>query len=114
MAPAKHLTVLIQQEWLQVATVHDSVYSGSASAKVTPAAAGFKSDDIGREFDASGQYAFLRNYMTLNAGVGHFTPGALMIGSSTSAAKKNFGAPLTLAYFGLTYKFNVNQKNSAH
>jgi hypothetical protein len=114
MAPAKHLAVLFQQEWLQVATIHDSVYSGSASAKVTPAAAGFKSDDIGREFDASGQYAFLRNNLTLNAGVGHFTPGTLMIGSATSAAKKNFGAPLTLAYFGLTYKFNVNRKGSAH
>ena len=114
MAPAKHLAVLFQQEWLQVATVHDSVYSGSASAKVTPATAGFKSDDIGREFDASGQYAFLRNNLTLNAGVGHFTPGTLMIGSATSAAKKNFGAPLTLAYFGLTYKFNVNRKGSAH
>lgn len=114
MAPAKHLAVLFQQEWLQVASLHDSVYSGSASAKVTPAAAGFKSDDIGREFDASGQYAFLRNNMTLNAGVGHFTPGTMMIESATLAVKKNFGAPLTLAYFGLTYKFNVNRKDSAN
>jgi hypothetical protein len=46
--------------------------------------------------------------------VGHFTPGALMVDSATAAVKKNFGAPLTLAYFGLTYKFNVNRKDSAH
>ena len=68
------------------------------------------SDDIGREFDASGQFAFLRNNMTLNVGVGHFSPGALMKGNSTLAVGKDFGAPLTLAYFGLTYKFKVNGK----
>ena len=101
LAPAKRLSLLIQQEWVQVATVYDSVYSGSASATVKAPAGGFLSHDIGREFDASGQYPFLCNDMTLNLGAGHFSPGSLM-------QENKHGAPLTLAYFGLTYKFNVS------
>jgi hypothetical protein len=107
LAPAKGLTLLIEQEWMQVATVHDSVYSGSASKTVTAPTAGFLSDDIGREFDASGQYAFLHNNLTLNAGIARFTPGALMI-------KNAHGAELTEGHFGLTYKFKVNRKDAAH
>jgi hypothetical protein len=110
MAPVKHLSVLIQQEWMQVATVHDSVYSGSGSAKVKPPTGGFKSDDIGKEFDASGQYAFLGNNLSLNAGVGHFSPGTLMQKASSASIGKEYGSPLTLAYFGLTYKFKVERK----
>jgi hypothetical protein len=68
---------------------------------------GFHSSDIGREFDASGQYAFLgKDDMTLNVGVGHFSPGTLM-------RQNAHGPPLTLAYFGLTYKFKVNHKADA-
>lgn len=107
MAPAKGLTLLIEQEWMRVATVHDSVYSGSASATVKAPTAGFLSDDIGREFDASGQYAFLHNNLTANFGIARFSPGALMI-------KNAHGANLTEGHFGLTYKFNVNRKDSAH
>ncbi|MGA2890487.1 MAG: alginate export family protein [Terracidiphilus sp.] len=108
LAPAKHLTLLIQEEGMQVSTAHDSVYTGSGSAKVKPPTGGFLSDDIGREFDASGQYSFLRNNMTLNVGVGHFAPGTLMKDSASLAVGKDYGAPLTLAYFGLTYRFKVN------
>jgi len=99
LAPAKHLAVLIQQDWLRLSTVHDSVYSGSASATVKAPSGGFLSDDIGREFDASGQYAF-RDRVTLNVGAGHLLPGTLM-------SENAHGSPLTLAYFGLTYKFKV-------
>jgi hypothetical protein len=107
LAPAKPLSLLIEQEWLRVATVHDSVYSGSASATVKAPTGGFLSDDIGREFDASGQYAFLRNNLTLNFGIARFSPGALM--------KENaHGADLTMGHFGLTYKFNVNRKDNTH
>ncbi|MFY9852924.1 MAG: alginate export family protein [Terracidiphilus sp.] len=107
MAPLKRMSLLIEQEWMQVATVHDSVYSGSASATVKAPTAGFLSDDIGREFDASGQYAFLRDDLTLNFGIARFSPGALMIENA-------HGADLTEGHFGLTYKFNVNGKDSAH
>ncbi len=100
LAPGKPLALLIQQEWIRVATSFDSVYSGSASATIKAPAGGFLSSDIGKEFDASGQYAFLRNNMTLNVGAGHFSPGTLM-------RENSHGAPLTLAYFGLTYKFRV-------
>jgi hypothetical protein len=110
MTPTKHLATSIQQEWMQVATVYDNVYSGSASATVKPPTGGFRSDDIGKEFDVSGQYAFLRNNLTLNVGVGHYFPGTLMQKASSAVAGKEFGSPLTLAYFGLTYKFKVERK----
>jgi hypothetical protein len=99
-APAKSLTMLFQQEWLQVATVFDNVYSGSAATTVKAPAGGFQSADIGREFDASGQFALPGN-VTLNAGVGHFSPGTLM-------RLNQHGPPLTLTYFGLTYRFRIN------
>lgn len=104
LAPSRRLALLMQQEWLQVSTSHDNVYSGSASATVKAPAAGFLTSDIGREFDASGQYAFAgESNLTLNAGVGHFSPGTLMRNNA-------HGAPLTLAYVGLTYKFNVKHE----
>jgi hypothetical protein len=104
LAPTKHLAVLFQQGWLQVSTVHDSLFGGSGSATIKPPTGGFLSDDIGREFDASGQFALLRDSFTMNVGVGHFSPGTLM-------RENAHGAPLTLAYFGLTHRFNVNRKN---
>jgi hypothetical protein len=103
--PTKHLTLLLQQEWLQVSSTADNVYSGSAGTTVTAPTGGFHSDDVGREFDASGKYVF-HQYLVLNLGVGHFSPGALM-------RENNHGAPLTLAYLGLTYRFKVNQSNPA-
>lgn len=107
LTPTKPVALLLQQEWLRVASVLDNVYGGSASTTVKAPKGGFLSSDIGREFDASGQYAFLgeRN-MTMNLGVGHFSPGTLM-------RENSHGAPLTLAYVGLTYKFNVNHKDDS-
>jgi hypothetical protein len=103
LAPLKQLSLLIEQEWMQVATIYDGVYGGSGSATVKAPTGGFKSDDIGHEFDASGQYAFLRNNLTLNFGIARFSPGALMIQNA-------HGADLTIGHFGLTYKFKVEQK----
>jgi hypothetical protein len=104
LTPAKHLTVLLQQEWLQVASTADNIYSSAAATTITAPTGGFRSDTIGREFDASGKYVF-HQYLVLNVGVGHFSPGALM-------QENSHGAPLTLAYLGLTYRFKVNQSNS--
>lgn len=103
LTPLKHLTLLIQQESLQVASRFDNVYSGSAGTTVKAPTGGFRSGDIGHEFDAAGKYVFA-NYLVLNAGVGHFSPGTLM-------RENTHGAPLTLVYLGLTYRFKLDHKN---
>jgi hypothetical protein len=105
LTPAKHVTVLIQQEWLQVASRFDNIYSGSAGTVVKAPVGGLLSGDIGREFDASGKWV-IHDYLVMNVGVGHFSPGSAMMENA-------HGAPLTLAYFGLTYRFSVNRKNTA-
>ncbi|HEX4319421.1 MAG TPA: alginate export family protein [Acidobacteriaceae bacterium] len=99
--PAKHLTVLIQQEFLNVTTKKDGVYSGSGSEFLKPPTGGFLSDDIGRGFDASMKYVY-HDYFVVNAGVGHFSPGDLMTANS-------HGAPLTLSYLSFTYRFRVER-----
>lgn len=106
LAPAKRLSLLIEQGWLQVASVHDGVYGGAGSTIVKAPLGGFLSDDIGREFDATGQYVFLNSNLTLNFGIARFSPGALM-------QENAHGANLTEGHFGLTYKFKVNRKDRA-
>jgi Alginate export len=105
LTPLKHLTLLLQEESLQVASRFDNVYSGSASTVVKAPAAGFLSGDLGHEFDASGKYVFHDN-LVLNVGVGHLSSGTLL-------RENAHGAPLTLAYYGLTYRFKVNHSGSA-
>jgi hypothetical protein len=107
LTPARRMAVLVQQEWLRVSALDDSVYGGSGSATIKAPKGSFLSDDIGREIDASGQYTLLGDgYLTLDAGLGHLSPGTLM-------AENKHGAPLTLAYCGLTYRFNVKHKDAA-
>jgi hypothetical protein len=67
--------------------------------------AGFASYDIGREFDASGKY-LIGDSLLMQLGVGHFSPGTLMQGNG-------HGAPLTLAYLSLTYRFKMNHESVA-
>jgi hypothetical protein len=105
LTPAKHVTVLLQQEWLQVASRFDNIYSGSAGTVVKAPTTGLLSGDIGREFDASGKWV-IRDYLVMNVGVGHFSPGTVM-------RENAHGAPLTLAYFGLTYRFKISHKGAA-
>ncbi len=105
LTPTKHLSVLLQQEWLQVSSRQDNVYNGAAAVAVKAPVGGFLSDDIGHEFDASAKYVFLHDYMVLNAGVGHFSPGTLM-------RENAHGAPLTIGYVSLTYRFKVNGKSA--
>ena len=104
LTPAKHVTLLIQQEWLQVASRFDNIYNGSAATVVKAPTTGFQSGDIGREFDASGKWV-IRDYLVMNVGVGHFSPGTVM-------RENAHGAPLTLAYFGLTYRFKLSHKDA--
>jgi hypothetical protein len=105
LTPGKHVTVLIQQEWLQVASRFDNIYTGSAGTLVKAPTTGLLSGDIGREFDASGKWV-IRDYLVINAGVGHFSPGTVM-------RENAHGAPLTLAFFGVTYRFKINRKEGA-
>jgi hypothetical protein len=101
LTPAKHVTLLIQQEWLQVASRFDNIYSGSAGTVIAAPTAGLQSGDIGREFDASGKWV-IHDYLVMNVGVGHFSPGTVM-------RENAHGAPLTLAFFGLTYRFKISR-----
>jgi hypothetical protein len=103
--PVRRLTLLIQQDWLQVASVRDNVYTGSAGTLIKAPAAGFKSADIGREFDASGKY-LCTDSLVLAVGVGHFSPGTLM-------AQNAHGEPNTIAYLSLTYRWiSVSRRNA--
>ncbi len=100
MKPAANFSMLMQAGSLHVATVMDGVYSGSGGTTIKAPKAGFVSDDIGTEFDASAKYVY-RKYLVANIGVGHLFPGELMTHDA-------HGAPLTLAYLGFTYRFKVN------
>ncbi|WP_169305972.1 MULTISPECIES: alginate export family protein [Acidobacterium] len=100
LLPMRSAFVLLQAESLHVASVMDDVYSGSGSASVKPPMMGFASDDIGTEFDASGRYLFKKHFL-LQAGQGHFFPGALM-------THNQHGAPLTLMYFQVGYRYSVH------
>ncbi len=100
LIPNKKLSLLIQQEWLQMATRFDNVYNSSAGVLVKAPTTGLESADLGREFDASGKY-LITDSLVANAGVAHFSPGTVM-------QENGHGAPLTLGYFSLTYRFKVN------
>jgi Alginate export len=99
LTPRNNFAILLQGGSLRLATVHDGVYTGSGTSLFAAPTGGFKSDDMGSEFDASAKYIFHKSFVT-NIGVGHFFPGEVM----NSA---NHGAPLTLAYLSLTYRFKV-------
>lgn len=95
LRPKKNWNLLFQGESLHAATSMDNIVNGSAEVLTAPPAGGFRSDDIGSEFDASLGYAS-RYHLLFNAGVGHLWPGALM-------AANHHGAPITLTYFQITY-----------
>ena len=101
LAPANNFFLLFQGGSLHVASTRDGVYSGDGSLLFAAPDGGFKRDGVGSEFDASAKY-ILRKSFVINAGVGHFFPGSVM----TTAAR---GAPLTLGYFQLTYRFSVSR-----
>jgi len=104
LIPSQRLALLFQQEWLQMATPFDNIYSGSAGVVVKAPTTGLLSSDIGREFDAAGKY-LITNAVVVNAGVGHFSPGTVM-------RENTHGAPLTIAYFSLTYRFKLDHKGT--
>jgi hypothetical protein len=99
LTPRSNLLVLFQGGSLHAATTHDSIYSGAGTSLIAAPTGGFKSDDIGSEFDASAKYIYHKSLVT-NIGVGHFFPGELM-------TSEKHGAPLTYAYLGFTYRFKL-------
>jgi hypothetical protein len=105
LTPSPHLMVLIEQDFLRAATTKDGIYNGAAVEFLKPPGAGFRTDDIGRGFDAAMKYVY-RDCVMLQAGVGHFSPGELL-------RDNNHGAPLTLSYVGFTYRFKLNRAESA-
>ena len=102
LGPAKNLSLLIQGEAMGVASRFDNVYNGAAGVAVPVPAHGFATNSIGDAFDISGKYVY-HDYWVWNAGVSHYFPGSLM-----SAA--NHGAPLTYAYFSITYRFTLGKR----
>lgn len=103
LTASQHVSLLLQQEWLQVDSRYDNVYNGAAGVLVKAPTAGFLSGDIGREFDASAKWV-IGSYLVMNAGVAHFSPGALM-------QENSHGPPLTFTYMSLTYRFKIDGKN---
>jgi hypothetical protein len=101
LTPRSDPLVLFQGGSLLVATIYDGVYSGAGASIFGAPTGGFKSDDIGSEFDASAKYIFHNSFVT-NIGVGHFFPGEVM-------TSENQGDPLTCAYLGFTYRFKVER-----
>ena len=100
--PVKSLTLLFQTELLHVAAQGDSVYGGAAAVLVKAPAGGFRADDIGQGFDASGAYR-VNEYLLVQAGVGHLFPGRVL-------AENGKAAPLTLGYLQLEYRFKAVAK----
>jgi len=99
LKPRDNFLALFQVGSLHAGTIHDGIYSGAGASLIAAPAGGFKSDDIGSEFDTSAKYIFHKSFVT-NIGVGHFFPGELMTSQS-------HGAPLTYAYLGFTYRFKI-------
>jgi hypothetical protein len=102
LTPQKNLLVLFQGGSLHAATIHDGIYSGAGASLIAAPTGGFKSDDIGSEFDASAKYVYHKSFVT-NIGVGHFFPGELM-------TSERHGAPLTYGYLGFTYRFKIGHE----
>jgi hypothetical protein len=97
--PYPQLTLLLQAESLHAATGYDGLYNSAGSLLIKAPSAGFASDNIGTGFDASAKYVY-HKYFVVQAGVGHFFPGQIM-------TQNNHGAPLTISWLQLTYRFKM-------
>jgi hypothetical protein len=102
LAPAKHLTVLLQAGSLHLASRTDAVYDSAGAILVHPPAGGFANRSLGTEIDASAKYLFGES-VVLNVGVGHLFP-------SGGAAPPTGVAPKTLGYTSLTYRFRFSRR----
>jgi hypothetical protein len=101
LAPAEHLTLLIQAEALNLASVHDALYASAGTPLGKMPTGGFLSDRIGFGVDASAKYVF-RQALVWNAGVGRLQ-GASTLRSAGLAQNQ------TYAYLSLTYRFRLER-----
>ena len=105
LGPTQNLTFLVQGEFLNLVSEHDSLYASEDTVPLRAPTAGFTTDQICQGFDASGKYVY-NNYFVAHLGVGHFFPGALMLPNNHAPAQ-------TYAYFALTYRFRVDKQAKA-
>jgi hypothetical protein len=98
----KNWDLLFQGESLHITSLYDGVYDAAAHPILTAPSGGFRHDGIGTGFDASLTHHFTRG-LEFDLGMGHFSPGYVM----TSRSR---GAPLTLAYAQLVYRFRVDHE----
>ena len=98
--PSQKLTLLFQGEFLNLVQKRDNLYSNTATTTIAAPAAGFLGDQIGEGIDGSAKY-LLSDSLVANIGLGHLFPGTVL-------TTTNHGAPETLGYFSLTYRFKVN------
>jgi hypothetical protein len=101
LAPAKHLTLLIQAEALNLASVHDAIYGSAGTPLAETPSGGYLSDRIGFGVDASAKYVF-REALVWNAGVGRLQ-GASTLRLAGLAQNQ------TYAYLSLTYRFRIEK-----
>ena len=99
MKPAKSVSILLQGGSLHLVEMRDALYTSSGGTLIKAPAAGFSSDDIGTEFDASTKFLLHKDLVTA-IGVGHLFPGAVL-------THNGHGAPLTLAYISFKYRFTL-------
>ena len=101
LGPHRNLYLLVQGGALHLATPRDSVYTSSGSVLVKAPAGGFSATDVGTTIDASAKYV-LGDTAVLNLGFGHFFPGSVLQSNA-------HGAPQSVLYAGLTYRFRLDK-----
>jgi hypothetical protein len=101
LAPAKHLTLLIQAEGLNLASVNDALYGSAGTPLVKAPTGGFLSDRIGFGVDASAKYVF-HEALVWNAGM------ARLQGANTLRLA-GLAQNQTYAYLSMTYRFRIEK-----
>jgi hypothetical protein len=99
LAPAKNLTLLVQAESLQLASVHDALYDSAGSAIAGAPSAGFASDHIGYGVDVSAKYVF-HKALVWNVGIARLQGGSVMRSSHLADGQ-------TYGYLSATFRFGL-------
>lgn len=98
---AKNFTALVQGESLNLASVHDSLYSSPGTVLVAAPAGGFATDSIGYGTDVSVKYVY-HDALVWNAGFAYLGGGNLR---PLSGKTNN----LTYGYLSVTFRFGLRR-----